>query len=91
MRKKRPAELSGGMRRRASLARALAFGGSVLLLDEPFSGQDAQIKETLFPMFAKIKKDKLLVLVTHYPEEAVRLADTIHILSGPPACITKNH
>ena len=56
---KRPAELSRrDCAARASLARALAFGGSVLLLDEPFSGQDAQIKETLFPMFAKIKKDK---------------------------------
>ncbi len=86
---KYPAELSGGMRRRVALARALAFGGSVLLLDEPFSGLDAQIKEALFLKFSQIKKEKLIVLVTHYPEEAVRLADTIHILGGPPVCIEK--
>ena len=85
----RPSELSGGMRRRVSLARALAYGGSVLLLDEPFSGMDAQIKDALFPMLARIKKEKLVVLITHYPEEAVRLADTIHVLSGSPVRVTQ--
>lgn len=87
--KKRPPELSGGMRRRVALARALAYGGSVLLLDEPFTGMDAQIKNKLFPLLSELKKEKLVILVTHYPEEAVRLADVIHILSGPPVRIEK--
>ncbi len=87
--KKHPSELSGGMRRRVALARALAYGGSVLLLDEPFTGMDAKIKNELFPLLSELKKEKLVVLVTHYPEEAVRLADTIHILAGPPVGVQK--
>lgn len=88
--KKRPSGLSGGMRRRVALARALAYGGCVLLLDEPFSGMDAQIKNALFPVLSELKKEKLVVLVTHYPEEAVRLADVIHVLAGPPVRIAES-
>ena len=85
---KLPGELSGGMRQRVALARALAFGGEVLLLDEPFRGIDAQKKDMVFSLFAKEKSTRLLVLVTHYPEEAVRLADTVYVISGPPVAIT---
>jgi NitT/TauT family transport system ATP-binding protein len=86
---KKPAELSGGMRRRIALARALAFGGSSLLLDEPFTGMDTQIKNALFPLMSEIKKEKLIVLITHYPEEAVRLSDVVHVLSGSPVRIAE--
>ncbi|MFZ5974127.1 MAG: ABC transporter ATP-binding protein [Bacillota bacterium] len=85
---KLPCELSGGMRQRVALARALAYNGDVLLLDEPFRGIDAQAKETLFTLLEKEKLNRLLVLVTHYPEEALRLADTVHVITGPPVQIT---
>ena len=84
---KTPGELSGGMRQRVSLARAFAYGGSVLLLDEPFQGIDAQIKSGLISSLSKMKTEKLLILITHYPEEAVRLADVIHVLAFPPVRI----
>lgn len=84
---KLPGELSGGMRQRVAIARALAFNGDVLLLDEPFRGIDAAIKETIFTLLDVEKKERLLVLVTHYPGEAVRLADTIHVITGPPVAI----
>lgn len=83
---KLPGELSGGMRQRVSLARAFAYGG-ILLLDEPFQGIDAQAKEGIFTLLDGMKKDRLVALITHYPEEAVRLADCIHILQYPPARI----
>ena len=70
-----------------SLVRVFAHGGNVLLLDEPFQGIDAQAKEGLFTLLDEIKKEKLVVLITHYPEEAVRLADFIHILHFPPVRI----
>ena len=85
---KLPGELSGGMRQRVALARALAYGGNVLLLDEPFRGIDAQLKETVFSLLEAEKKDRLLVLVTHYPEEALRLADTVRVIAGPPVRVT---
>ena len=85
---KLPGELSGGMRQRVALARALAYGGDVLLLDEPFRGIDARMKEKVFDLLEGEKKDRLIVLVTHYPEEALRLADTIRVISGPPVRIT---
>lgn len=84
---KTPGELSGGMRQRVSLARAFAYGGSILLLDEPFQGIDAQIKSGLISLLSKMKTEKLLILITHYPEEAVRLADVIHVLAFPPVRI----
>lgn len=84
---KLPGNLSGGMRQRVSLARAFAFGGDILLLDEPFQGIDAQAKENIFKLIDEMKKNTLVILITHYPEEAVRLADCIHILQYPPARI----
>ena len=84
---KTPGEMSGGMRQRVSLARAFAYGGNVLLLDEPFQGIDAQIKNSLVSLLGGMKTEKLLVLITHYPEEAVRLADVVHALEFPPVRI----
>lgn len=84
---KYPGELSGGMRQRVSLARAFAYGGNILLLDEPFQGIDAQIKSALISLLNKMKTEKLIVLITHYPEEAVRLADVILPIAFPPVRI----
>jgi ABC-type nitrate/sulfonate/bicarbonate transport system ATPase subunit len=82
-----PGELSGGMRQRVALARAFAYGGNILLLDEPFQGIDAQIKSGLISLLSKMKTEKLLVLITHYPEEAARLSDMIHAIAFPPVRI----
>ena len=62
-----PEELSGGMRRRVALARALAFGGDMLLLDEPFKGMDIELITRLAPL---IKSQTVPVIIsTHSPEE----------------------
>jgi len=63
-----PHELSGGMQRRVALGRACAFGGDILLLDEPFTGIDEALRERLVPHIKSAAK--LIVLVTHDSEDA---------------------
>ncbi len=70
---KLPAELSGGMRRRAALARALLFGGDVLLLDEPLKELDDAMRLRLLDVIAEHMPGRLTVLVTHSRDEAERL------------------
>lgn len=65
-----PDALSGGMRRRVALARALAFGGDLLLLDEPFNGLDDALKVQIAAALRKRFADCPIVLVTHSPDEA---------------------
>lgn len=62
-----PKELSGGMRRRIAFARALAYGGDMLLLDEPFKGMDLPLVERLAPLLWELKIP--VILSTHSPEE----------------------
>lgn len=62
---KKPDELSGGMCRRVAIARALAFGGDLLILDEPFKGLDAGTKETVFGTVVNFAKTAAVLLVTH--------------------------
>lgn len=75
---KYPAQLSGGMRQRVSLARALASSGEVLLLDEPFSGLDEERRDEVIALIRRFAKDKTLVLATHDRTEAEALADRIY-------------
>ena len=76
---RRPAELSGGMRQRVSVARALAMQPEVLLLDEPLSALDALTRAKLQDEFAEIRADTnaTMVLITNDVDEAILLADRI--------------
>lgn len=82
-----PAQLSGGMKQRVSLARAFAIQPDILLLDEPFSALDYQLKETLREQLLALLNWKpcTTIMVTHDLMEAVQLGDRILILKGRPA------
>src|SRR5687768_14675258 len=86
-----PHELSGGMRQRVGLARALAVNADVLLLDEPFSAVDEQTRrkfqEDLLRLIAQEKKT--FIFVTHSIEEAVYVSDRIVLLSPRPGRISQ--
>src|SRR5258708_3281581 len=89
-RDKRPGALSGGMRQRVSVARALAMDPQILLLDEPLSALDALTRATLQDEFERIweKDKKTVVLITNDVDEALLLADRIIPLTpGPGATL----
>jgi NitT/TauT family transport system ATP-binding protein len=86
---KYPKELSGGMRQRVGIARALAVSPEILLVDEPFSSLDAftaeKLREDLLAIWLRYRMT--VVMVTHLVEEAVQLSDRILVLSPRPAAI----
>ncbi|MBL6427705.1 MULTISPECIES: ABC transporter ATP-binding protein [Maritimibacter] len=84
---KRPSELSGGMRQRASLCRALVHKPEVLILDEPFGALDAFTREDLWQTMHKVKEEEPFtgVLITHDLRESIFLADQVVVLSQRPA------
>lgn len=86
-RNKRPRELSGGMRQRVSVARALAMDPQILLLDEPLSALDALTRSTLQDEISRIWQEnkKTVVMITNDPDEGIYLADRIIPLSAGPA------
>lgn len=87
-----PSQLSGGMRKRAALARLLAYNPETLLLDEPFAALDAQLRvkmqTELFQLSRRLKKTVLFV--THDIDEAVALGDRCLVFSGRPGTIVRN-
>jgi NitT/TauT family transport system ATP-binding protein len=84
-----PKQLSGGMRQRVGIARALAVRPAILLMDEPLSALDSQTRELLMEDFIGLLADGSMgaVYVTHNLEEAVRIADRIVVLSRRPGRI----
>ena len=84
---KRPSELSGGMRQRASLCRALIHQPDVLILDEPFGALDAFTREDLWQIMHEVKEREPFtgVMITHDLRESIYLADQVVVMSGRPA------
>lgn len=88
-----PHELSGGMRSRAALARALACRPQVLLADEPFAALDAQTREILQRELQEVWSEvrNTFIFVTHNVREAVFLADRVVLMSAPPGTFMAEH
>lgn len=84
-----PQELSGGMKQRVSIARAFAYGGDILIMDEPFKGLHLEIKKEVMGYIANNRLHKLIFLITHDVEEALSLADSIYIFKGPPLTLER--
>jgi NitT/TauT family transport system ATP-binding protein len=84
-----PHELSGGMRQRVNLARALAVDPEIILMDEPFASLDAQTREVMQQELLKVwsKRKKTVIFITHQIDEAVYLADRVIVFSARPATI----
>jgi lipooligosaccharide transport system ATP-binding protein len=91
--------LSGGMRRRLLIARALVHRPRLVLLDEPTVGLDPQVRQELWALIDALRAEGTTILMsTHYIEEAERLADTVMIMShgsavasGPPGELIREH
>jgi lipooligosaccharide transport system ATP-binding protein len=92
-------KLSGGMRRRLLIARALVHQPRLVLMDEPTVGLDPQVRQELWALIDALRSGGTTILMsTHYIEEAQRLADTVLIMShgravaaGPPARLVREH
>jgi NitT/TauT family transport system ATP-binding protein len=88
-----PAELSGGMRKRAAMARTLIYEPETLLMDEPFGALDSQLKLLMLDQLQKLTQHRRMsvVFVTHDLGEAITLSDRIVVLSARPGRIKAIH
>jgi putative hydroxymethylpyrimidine transport system ATP-binding protein len=83
-----PATLSGGMRQRVAIARTLYENRPIVLMDEPFSALDSITRARIQDLAAELLTGRTVLLITHDPFEACRLAQDIVILSGHPATLS---
>ena len=98
-RKSRARELSGGMKRRVQIAKALVHDPPILILDEPTAGVDIELRHMLWDYLKKINKEgKTILLTTHYIEEAEQLCKTVSIIddgniiaTDSPEKLTQSH
>jgi lipooligosaccharide transport system ATP-binding protein len=92
-------KLSGGMRRRLLIARALVHEPRLILMDEPTVGLDPQVRQEIWALIDRLRGEGVSILMsTHYIEEAERLADSVTIMShgkvvavGPPELLVREH
>ncbi len=87
---KYPGELSGGMQRRLTIARAFAAGGDVFFIDEPLQGLDINTKELIISLIDEETKNKSMLLITHDIHEAFLLSERIIIAKGIPFTSVKD-
>jgi NitT/TauT family transport system ATP-binding protein len=89
--RKYPAQLSGGMKQRAGLGRALAASPDVLLMDEPFAAVDAQVRELLQEDLLRMRDQlrQTIVFITHSIDEAITLGDRIIVMAARPGRIAR--
>jgi NitT/TauT family transport system ATP-binding protein len=87
-----PHELSGGMKQRVCIARAFAFRGDILVMDEPFKGLHLELKTSLMDYIANYLKEnnKVVFFITHDIDEALYLGDHIYVFTGPPLKLKKD-
>lgn len=78
-------ELSGGMARRVAIARAAAYGGDILILDEPYKGLDRAAAESSAKLLAERFRDGYILLITHDPYEAAKSADRVIFMKNGAA------
>lgn len=83
-----PQQLSGGQRQRVALARTFFEDRSVVLMDEPFSAVDAITRRQLQDLACELLRGKTVLLITHDPMEAIRMANYVLVMHGQPATLT---
>ncbi len=87
---KYPNQLSGGQKQRVALARTLMEDTEIVLLDEPFNSLDAKTKEEMYTLTVNELRGKTVILVTHDPNEAVRLCSKIYLLKKNKISLFEN-